>query len=39
MLKVANSAFYGLPRPIASIDNAVVLPGQKTTRNLVLTAT
>ena len=39
VLKVANSAFYGLPRQIASIDNAVVLLGQKTIRNLVLTAT
>lgn len=39
ILKVANSAFYGLPRQIASIDNAVVLLGQKTIRNLVLTAT
>lgn len=39
MLKVANSAFYGLPRQIASVDNAVVLLGQKTIRHLVLTAT
>jgi len=39
VLKVANSAFYGLPRQIASIDNAVVLLVQKTIRNLVLTAT
>ncbi len=39
VLKVANSAFYGLPRQIASIDNAVVLLGQKTIRNLVLAAT
>lgn len=39
VLKVANSAFYGLPRQIASIDNAVVLLGQKTIRNMVLTAT
>ncbi len=39
VFKVANSAFNGLPRQIASIDNAVVLLSQKTTRNLMLTAT
>jgi len=38
VLKVANSAFYGLPRQVASIDSAVVLLGNKTIRNLALTA-
>ena len=39
VLRVANSAYYGLPRQIADIDSAVMLLGQKTIRNLVLTAT
>ena len=39
VLKIANSAFYGLPRQIASIESAVMLLGQKTVRNVALTAT
>ncbi len=39
ILKVANSAYYGLPRQVASIDDAVMLLGMRTIRNLVLTAT
>ena len=39
VLRIANSAYYGLPRQVADIDNAVMLLGQKTIRNLVLTAT
>ncbi len=39
VLKIANSAFYGLPRQIGSIKSAVLLLGQKTIRNLALTAT
>ena len=39
VLRIANSAYYGLPRQVADIDNAVMLLGQRTIRNLVLTAT
>jgi putative nucleotidyltransferase with HDIG domain len=38
LLKVANSAFYGLPRPITSIDRAVVLLGGEAIRNIALAA-
>ena len=36
VLKVANSAYYGLPRQVTSIDHAVVLLGFETVRNLCL---
>ena len=39
VLRIANSAFYGLPRQVASISSAVTLLGHKTLRNLALTAT
>jgi HD-like signal output (HDOD) protein len=39
VLRIANSAYYGLPQQVADIDNAVMLLGQNTIRNLVLTAT
>lgn len=38
-LKLANSAFYGLPRKISSIQEAVALLGYKTIKNLVIAAT
>lgn len=38
-LKLANSAFYGLPRRISSIQEAVALLGYKTIKNLVIAAT
>ena len=39
VLRIANSAFYGLPRQVASVSSAVTLLGHKTLRNLALTAT
>ncbi|HJO07074.1 MAG TPA: HDOD domain-containing protein [Chloroflexota bacterium] len=39
VLRIVNSAFYGPLRQITDIDNAVMLLGQKTIRNLVPTAT
>jgi diguanylate cyclase (GGDEF)-like protein len=36
ILKVVNSALYGLPRPISSIERAVALLGLKLVRSLVL---
>mgnify|MGYP000365601377 CR=1 FL=1 len=38
VLNTVNSAYYGLPRKIASIKDAVVLLGFKTIRNLAMTA-
>ena len=37
VLRVANSAFYGFPRKIASVTQAVVILGFETVRNLALT--
>lgn len=39
VLRLVNSAFYGFPRRIASVTQAVVILGFSTVRNLVLTAT
>ncbi len=36
ILRLANSAFYGMPRQIASIDRAVMLLGFDTVKNLAL---
>ena len=36
VLKIANSAFFGLPRQVASIDKAVVVLGFDEIRNIVL---
>ena len=36
VLKLANSSFYGFPRKINTIHNAVVVLGDKTLRNMVL---
>lgn len=36
ILKVANSAFYGFPRKIATIEFAVVILGYETVKNLAL---
>lgn len=38
VLRVANSAFYGLPRQIGSIQEAVTVLGFSTVRSLVLSA-
>jgi HD-like signal output (HDOD) protein len=39
ILRLANSAFYGMPRSITSIQNAVVLLGSKVIRTIVLSLT
>lgn len=39
LLKLANSAYYGLPRTIGSIREAVVYLGSKTVRSLALAVT
>lgn len=36
LLRLANSAFYGMPRQIASIDKAVMLLGFDTVKNMAL---
>jgi len=36
LLRLANSAFYGMPRQIASIDRAVMMLGFDTVKNLAL---
>lgn len=38
VLKLCNSAYYGLPRQIASVSQAVTYLGFQTIRNLVLTS-
>jgi putative nucleotidyltransferase with HDIG domain len=38
MLRLANSAFYGIPRTISSINNAIVVLGFNTIKALVLSA-
>jgi len=38
VLRVANSAFYGFPRKIATISSAIVILGFANIRNIVLTA-
>ena len=39
VLSLANSAYYGLPRQISSLREAVVFLGVKTVRNLAMTIT
>lgn len=39
MLRLANSAFYGIPRSITSIGNAVVILGLKVINTMVLSLT
>jgi HD-like signal output (HDOD) protein len=36
ILKVVNSAFYGLPRQVASVDRAIVLLGLSTVKNIAV---
>jgi len=36
ILKVVNSAFYGLPRQVGSVDRAVVLLGLSTVKNIAV---
>jgi len=38
ILKIANSAIFGLPRPVASVTDATMLLGMETVKSLVLTA-
>lgn len=38
VLRLANSAFYGIPRTIASVDQAIVILGFQTVRSLVMSA-
>ena len=38
ILSIANSAFYGMRRQVATVNEAVVLLGVRTVRNLALTA-
>lgn len=38
VLRLANSAFYGIPRSIASVDQAIVILGFQTVRSLVMSA-
>jgi len=39
LLKVVNSAFYGLPGRVADVDRAIVLLGFQAVRNLAIAAT
>jgi HD-like signal output (HDOD) protein len=39
ILRLANSAFYGMPRSVTSINSAVVLLGTKVIRTIVLSLT
>ncbi len=39
LLRLVNSAYYGLGQKVTSIEHAIVLLGTKVIRNLVLTAT
>lgn len=38
LLRLANSAYYGAPRQIITIEEAVILLGMKSTRDLVMAA-
>lgn len=38
VLQLANSAFYGLPRSVSTISDAVVLLGMRTVRNMAIAA-
>ena len=38
MLRLANSAFYGMPRAVSSVNSAVVILGFNAIRSLVLSA-
>lgn len=38
ILKVVNSAFYGLPHPVASVERAIVLLGADAIRNIAMAA-
>jgi putative nucleotidyltransferase with HDIG domain len=38
MLQLANSAYYGLPRNVGTISEAVVLLGMRTVRNMAIAA-
>lgn len=38
VLRLANSAFYGIPRTISSVNSAIVILGFNTIRSLVLSA-
>src|SRR3989304_2874428 len=38
VLKVVNSAFYGLPGQVASVDRAIILLGLSTVKNIAIAA-
>jgi len=38
ILKIANSAYYSLPRQVKTLDHAIVVLGEKTLKSLVLLA-
>src|SRR5271170_373408 len=38
ILKVVNSAFYGLPGQIGSVERAIVLPGLNAVKNIAVAA-
>src|SRR3990172_609236 len=38
ILKVVNSAFYGLPGQVASVDRAIILLGLSAVKNLAIAA-
>lgn len=39
LLRIANSAFYGFPRRIKSINDAIIILGFETVRSLIMAAT
>jgi putative nucleotidyltransferase with HDIG domain len=38
VLKLCNAAYFGLPRKVASLDEALVVIGQETLKNLIVTS-
>ncbi|HZO86729.1 MAG TPA: HDOD domain-containing protein [Chthonomonadaceae bacterium] len=38
ILKLANSAYYGLPRAVGTVSDAVILLGMRTVRNMAIAA-
>src|SRR3990172_10778492 len=38
VLKVVNSAFYGLPGQVASVDRAIILLGMSAVKNIAIAA-
>jgi len=38
VLKICNSAYFGLPRKVASLDEALVIVGNETLKNIIITS-